>query len=230
MNHSESIKQIAAALAAFQREVKDPTRNGENPHFKSKYVQLDGLLAAVRPILANHGLSLMQSTGGDGVNISVSTLIMHTSGEWIETEPLVLKAQQATPQGAGSACTYGRRFSLSAALGVAWDDDDDGNAASAQKPAPKAEDKPAPKTEDKPAPKAKAGKADSRAEYMAKIKAAMQSQHISADDGKAIWRLKFGAQSTADLNDSELKDLAENIVNYAVELMGTDDEKLMEGV
>lgn len=214
MNHSESIKQIAAALAAFQSEVKDPTRNGENPHFKSKYVQLDGLLAAVRPILANHGLSLMQSTGGDGVNISVSTLIMHTSGEWIETEPLVLKAQQATPQGAGSACTYGRRFSLSAALGVAWDDDDDGNAASAPKPAPKA----------------KAKKADNRAEYMAKIKAAMQSQHISADDGKAICRMKFGANSTADLNDSELKDLAENIVNYAVELMGTDDEKLMEGI
>ena len=214
MKHSESIKQIAAALAAFQSEVKDPTRNGENPHFKSKYVQLDGLLAAVRPILANHGLSLMQSTGGDGVNISVSTLIMHTSGEWIETEPLVLKAQQATPQGAGSACTYGRRFSLSAALGVAWDDDDDGNAASAPKPAPKA--------------KAKAK--DNRAEYMAKIKAAMQSQHISADDGKAICRIKFGANSTADLNDSELKDLAENIVNYAVELMGTDDEKLMEGI
>lgn len=77
-----------------------------------------------------------------------------------------------------------------------------------------------------PAPK----KADNRAEYMAKIKAAMQSQHISPDDGKAICRLKFGANSTADLNDSELKDLAENIVNYAVELMGTDDEKLMEGV
>lgn len=213
MKHSESIKQIAAALAAFQSEVKDPSRNGENPHFKSKYVQLDGLLAAVRPILANHGLSLMQSTGGDGVNISVSTLIMHTSGEWIETEPLVLKAQQATPQGAGSACTYGRRFSLSAALGVAWDDDDDGNAASAPKPEPKA----------------KAEKADNRAEYMAKIKEAMQTQHISADDGKAICRMKFGAQSTADLNDSELKDLAENIVNYAVELFG-DDDKLMEGV
>ena len=212
MNHSESIKEIAAALAKFQSEVKDPTRNGENPHFKSKYVQLDGLLAAVRPILANHGLSLMQSTGGDGVNISVSTLIMHTSGEWIETEPLVLKAQQATPQGAGSACTYGRRFSLSAALGVAWDDDDDGNAASAPKPAPKAKQK-----------------KDNRAEYMAKIKEAMQSQHISAEDGKAICRMKYGAKCTADLNDSELKDLAENIVNYAVELFG-DDNKLMEGV
>ena len=214
MNHSESIKQIAAALAAFQAEVKDPARDGENPHFRSKYVQIDGLLAAVRPILSKHGLSVVQSTGGDGQDISVTTEIMHTSGEWIRTDALILKAVKADPQGAGSAVTYGRRYSLSAALGVAWDDDDDGNAASAPKPAPKA--------------KAKAK--DSRAEYMAKIKTAMQSQHISADDGKAICRMKFGANSTADLNDSELKDLAENIVNYAVELMGTDDEKLMEGI
>ena len=213
MNHSESIKQIAAALAAFQSEVKDPARDGENPHFRSKYVQIDGLLAAVRPILSKHGLSVVQSTGGDGQDISVTTEIMHTSGEWIRTDALILKAVKADPQGAGSAVTYGRRYSLSAALGVAWDDDDDGNAASAPKPTPKAK-----------------AKKDTRAEYMAKIKTAMQSQHISADDGKAICRMKFGANSTADLNDSELKDLAENIVNYAVELMGTDDEKLMEGI
>lgn len=213
MKHSESIKQIAAALAAFQSEVKDPARDGENPHFRSKYVQIDGLLAAVRPILSKHGLSVVQSTGGDGQDISVTTEIMHTSGEWIRTDALILKAVKADPQGAGSAVTYGRRYSLSAALGVAWDDDDDGNAASAPKPAPKA--------------KAKAK--DNRAEYMAKIKEAMQSQHISADDGKAICRMKFGAKSTADLNDSELKDLADNIVNYAVELFG-DDNKLMEGV
>ena len=212
MNHSESIKEIAAALAAFQSEVKDPARDGENPHFRSKYVQIDGLLAAVRPILSKHGLSVVQSTGGDGQDISVTTEIMHTSGEWIRTDALILKAVKADPQGAGSAVTYGRRYSLSAALGVAWDDDDDGNAASAPKPAPKA----------KP-------KKDNRAEYMAKIKEAMQTQHISAEDGKAICRMKFGAKSTADLNDSELKDLAENIVNYAVELFG-DDEKMMEGI
>ena len=214
MQHSESIAKIAEALAAFQSEVKDPARDGENPHFRSKYVQIDGLLAAVRPILSKHGLSIVQSTGGNGQDVSVSTMLLHNSGEWIETDALMIKPAKADPQGCMSAITYSRRYSLSAALGVAWDDDDDGNAASAPKPAPKA----------------KAKKADNRAEYMAKIKNAMQSQHISADDGKAICRMKFGANSTADLNDSELKDLAENIVNYAVELMGTDDEKLMDGV
>ena len=66
----------------------------------------------------------------------------------------------------------------------------------------------------KPAPKAKAKAKDNRADCLAKIKEAMETQHISAEDGKAICRMKFGAKSTADLNDSELKDLAENIVNY----------------
>ena len=212
MRHSESIKEIAAALAAFQSEVKDPSRNGENPHFKSKYVQLDGLLAAVRPILANHGLSLMQSTGGDGVNISVSTLIMHTSGEWIETEPLVLKAQQATPQGAGSACTYGRRFSLSAALGVAWDDDDDGNAASTP---PKA----APKKAAKP----------SRDTLLKQVAAGANKHSISNDDMRQIIKRQYNKESSSDLTDAEVADLAANFERYAIEII-EDEANLMEGI
>ena len=218
MNHSESIKQIAAALAAFQAEVKDPTRNGENPHFKSKYVQLDGLLAAVRPILAKHGLSLMQSTGGDGVNISVSTLIMHTSGEWIETEPLVLKAQQATPQGAGSACTYGRRFSLSAALGVAWDDDDDGNAAS--NPPAKAKTK---------------AKTPTKDDYLREVAAEAKKQHLGGKEVQYILRTRYQKSASSELTLEEASDLAANFIQYAVTYinemgMNEDDNKLMEGV
>lgn len=220
MRHSESIKEIAAALAAFQSEVKDPSRNGENPHFKSKYVQLDGLLAAVRPILANHGLSLMQSTGGDGVNISVSTLIMHTSGEWIETEPLVLKAQQATPQGAGSACTYGRRFSLSAALGVAWDDDDDGNAASTP---PKAE-KP------KAAPKAKAKtEAPRKVDSLRAIAAAAKEIGVTNDDIKEVMRRHYNKGVSNELTDAEAAEMEKNFVAWVAEVKD-DDEKLMEDI
>ena len=57
-------------------------------------------------------------------------MLLHSSGEWIESEPFTLKSQKVDPQGAGSAVTYGRRYSLSAILGVAWDTDDDGQAAS----------------------------------------------------------------------------------------------------
>ena len=218
MNHSESIKEIAAALAAFQNEVKDPSRNGENPDFKSKYVQLDGLLDAVRPVLSKHGLSVIQSTGGNGQDISVTTMLLHTSGEWIETDALVLKAVKTDPQGAGSAVTYGRRYSLSAALGVAWDDDDDGNAASTTKPAPR---------------KA-ATKAPSKADNLRTVAAAAKAQHLKNDDVKEIMIERYGKTTSADLTDAEAADFAQNFIPYAVEWMdkkcGSDDEKLMEGI
>lgn len=217
MNHSESIAKIAAALAAFQSEVKDPARDGENPHFRSKYVQLDGLLAAVRPILSKHGLSVMQSTGGDGQDISVTTEIMHTSGEWIRTDALILKAVKADPQGAGSAVTYGRRYSLSAALGVAWDDDDDGNAASAP-----------PKSKVKSAPKA------TKNDHLKAVAEAAKKQHVKNEEIKEIMQEVYGKATSAELSDDEAADFAKNFVAYAVQWMAkksnADDEKLMEGV
>lgn len=133
MNKSESIKNLAVALAKFQEEVKNPPKSADNPFYKSKYTTLDVIVDTVKPLLAKQGLSYIQSPGGDGEKISITTLIMHTSGEWIETDPLVLKADKANAQGAGSAITYARRYALAAALGVASDEDDDGNVASGNK-------------------------------------------------------------------------------------------------
>lgn len=129
MNKSDSIKNLAAALAKFQGEVKNPANTADNPFFKSKYAPLQDVLNIVRPLLSKHGLSIIQIPQGDGANVSVSTLLLHESGEWIELEPLVLKADKPTAQGAGSAITYARRYSLSAVLGISSEDDDDGNHA-----------------------------------------------------------------------------------------------------
>ena len=130
MNKSESISKLATALSQFQAEISNPKNTANNPFFKSKYAPLNDILTLVRPIMAKHGLSILQSPGGDGTLITISTIIMHISGEWIEPEPLVLKAAKSDPQGAGSAITYGRRYSLSAILGISSEDDDDGNHAS----------------------------------------------------------------------------------------------------
>ncbi|WP_461369718.1 ERF family protein, partial [Candidatus Darwinibacter acetoxidans] len=127
MNHSESIANIAKALVSFQAEIKNPANTADNPFFKSKYAPLNEILNYVRPVLSKHGLAVVQSPGGDGDVTTITTLLMHTSGEWIETDPLGLKAEKQTAQGTGSAVTYGRRYSLSAALGISSEDDDDGN-------------------------------------------------------------------------------------------------------
>ena len=128
MKKSESTIELAKALAKFQSEIKDPSKSGKANY--GKYVTLDELLESIRPVLSQNGLSFLQFPGGDGQLITITTVLLHSSGEWIESEPFTLKPQKVDPQGAGSAVTYGRRYSLSAILGVAWDADDDGTAAS----------------------------------------------------------------------------------------------------
>jgi hypothetical protein len=151
MNKSESIKNFAAAMATFQGEVKNPPKSADNPFYKSKYTTLDVLIDTAKPLLKSNGLSFIQSCSGDGVNIIVTTLLMHNSGEWVESDPLTLRADKATAQGAGSAITYARRYALAAALGLASDEDDDGNQAETTANKPKQEQK-KPK-EDKPTDK-----------------------------------------------------------------------------
>lgn len=133
MNKSESIKEIATALAKFQAEVENPKNTQDNPFFKSKYAPLNDILNLVRPLLTKQGLSVLQSPSGDGERITITTMLMHSSGEWIELDPLILKADKVTAQGAGSAITYGRRYAVSALLGISSEDDDDGNSASGKK-------------------------------------------------------------------------------------------------
>lgn len=138
MRTSESISNISAALAKFQSEVKQPKKDTNNPFFNKKYVPLEGVVAVITEPLAKHGLSYIQSTGTDGENVTVTTLLMHTSGEFIESDPLKLPGHQVqrgggkdfNPQGIGSAITYGRRYSLTALLGIASEEDDDGNSGS----------------------------------------------------------------------------------------------------
>lgn len=129
MKHSDNLDQIAPALSALQGNIKNPQNTATNPFFKSKYAPLSDILNLARPLLFEHGLSLIQSPGGSENDVSVTTLIVHKSGQWIESDPLILKPDKVTPQGAGSAITYARRYAVSAMLGISSEDDDDGNHA-----------------------------------------------------------------------------------------------------
>lgn len=131
MNKSESIVELAKALAQFQGEVKQPTKDGKNPHFKSSYVTLDGVVQAITETASKHGLSFMQfpiNSLNDN-RIGVKTLVMHTSGEFIETEPIYAAPAKTDAQAAGSVITYLKRYSLAAIFGITSDVDDDGNGA-----------------------------------------------------------------------------------------------------
>lgn len=130
MKRSESIKELAMALSKFQGEVNNPKNVAENPFFNSKYAPLDVVINVIKEPLKNNGLSYVQEpTSEDGVTVSMVTTIMHSSGEWIESNALKLKNEKPTAQGSGSSITYARRYQLTAMLGIASEDDDDGNIA-----------------------------------------------------------------------------------------------------
>lgn len=129
MTTSESIKEIATALAKAQSEFEGIIKDASNPFFKSKYATLDNIVTTVKPVLAKYGLSVSQGNEPTESGIIVTTLLMHTSGEWLRSE-LSMPVVKNDPQGYGSAITYGRRYAYSAILGVATEEDDDANSAS----------------------------------------------------------------------------------------------------
>lgn len=129
---SLTVGKLAEALAKAQAEMDGAAKDATNPHFKSKYADLASIRDACRP-LSKHGIAVLQPTKADGNRVTVTTLLMHSSGEWI-AEELTLTALQATPQAVGSAITYGRRYGLASMVGIA-PEDDDGEAAEGRGPA-----------------------------------------------------------------------------------------------
>lgn len=130
MQMSENINELATALAKAQGEMKNAGKTSDNPFFKSKYADLAEILNAVREPLSKYGLSISQLYDGMGVpdkTITVTTLLMHSSGQYISNSANYPVAK-ADIQGVGSAITYARRYSLAAILGLSQEDDD-GNAA-----------------------------------------------------------------------------------------------------
>lgn len=132
MKHSDKLDLLFKALTTFRKQVKQPVKSADNPFFKSKYVDIDGVVKAIDDGCKETGLSFVQETvsepGDKGV--SVTTIITHESGQFIELGSLSLPADKQNPQGFGSALTYAKRYSLSAAFGITSDIDDDANMAS----------------------------------------------------------------------------------------------------
>lgn len=137
---SESIGNLALALAKAQGEMGAAAKDANNPHFKSRYADLASIMDACRAPLAKHGLAVSQlpCRENDG-SVGLTTILLHESGEFLGSS-LTARPAQENPQVVGSLLTYLRRYALAAIVGVV-SDDDDGEAAAAptRKPAPRQE-------------------------------------------------------------------------------------------
>lgn len=133
MNKSETIANLAAALVKAQGKIEGATKDKTNPHFRSKYADLSSVVDAIKGPATENGLAYTQLLHDADNSAKVETIIIHSSGEWLSCGIISVPVSKNDAQGYGSALTYARRYSLSAAFGVA-PEDDDGNAASKAAP------------------------------------------------------------------------------------------------
>lgn len=127
MKMSDSIAQLAEALAKAQGQIDDASKGSKNPFFNSKYADLAAVRAVIREPLAVNDIAVIQFPRSLNGEVEVETMLTHKSGEYM-SETLRLPVGKWDAHGIGSAITYARRYGLMSLLGIATDDDD-GNAA-----------------------------------------------------------------------------------------------------
>jgi len=131
---------LAQALVAFHKDAPKISLDATNPHFKSKFASLPGIMDTVRKPLADVGLVVLQhpcvlDSGMPGLR----TTLLHSSGER-EEDVMALAVDKPGPQAQGAALTYARRYAVLSILGLVGDEDDDANSAEqpkSAKPEPK---------------------------------------------------------------------------------------------
>lgn len=127
------MKQISTALLKAQSQMSNPKKGSTNPFFKSKYADLNSIREAVIPVLNENGISVLQPIVHFENKNFVKTILLHESGELLEslTEIVYNKVNDAQAQGSG--ISYARRYALQSFVCVGADDDD-GQKAVQNKP------------------------------------------------------------------------------------------------
>ncbi len=140
MIFSDSNTKIAQALAKSWGELENPKHNASvsvktksGGQYTFDYTDLGGILDEAKRVYKENGISILQNASTKEVNgnlmISVETMLLHSSGEWVKSEPLKMPSSTSM-QDMGGQITYMKRYSLSALLGIATEKDDDANGAS----------------------------------------------------------------------------------------------------
>lgn len=133
METSLEIGAIAKSLAAAQtkmggafvasHEAKIPGKEGRQG-YSYKYGDLSDALTALRSTLNSHGVAIVQSTGTVDRGVQITTMLVHESGQWVKSDPLLMPVSTNNAQAVGSAITYARRYQLLGMVGLAPEDDD----------------------------------------------------------------------------------------------------------
>lgn len=139
MNHSDSIANLAVALAQAQAELPSVPLDGHNSFNNTRYSTLKKTMETARPILAKHGLAVTQIVISSEDRIGIETVLLHSSGEWISntaTVPTVDEKGKSAAQVVGSTISYLRRYAFAAIVGLYTDEESDGPAPARKQQTP----------------------------------------------------------------------------------------------
>lgn len=155
LEHGNS--ELFDGLSKFRANVIQPIKSAENPFFKSKYVDMDGVVNAVDKGCKGTGIAWFQEVQAGESVVEVKTVVTHADGGYIILGPVSMPVGgKKDAQAVGSATTYAKRYALAAAFGISSDVDDDANvnqpASGHARPAP-TRTKPAAKPTPKPTAK-----------------------------------------------------------------------------
>lgn len=125
---SDSLDKLAPALSKLQGGLENVKRDSANPFFKSKYSTLTSVWDEARAKLQANGFSLIQAPLKSSQGVILKTMLLHSSGQFIAST-FFMPVEKISAQDFGKAITYARRYCMCSVLGIAPDDDDDGNTA-----------------------------------------------------------------------------------------------------
>ena len=132
IEQSETISKIATAICKAQAQMGAAIKGAENPFFKSTYADLSSVIEVIKPAFTANDLSYLQFPISTDTSAGVTTRIMHSSGEWLESSFLIPCKPDA--HGMGSAITYSRRYCLMSVAGIPTADDDGNSSIKAAPP------------------------------------------------------------------------------------------------
>jgi hypothetical protein len=131
---SECVAAIATALAKAQTELSNPEKamvgtvhnNRSDIPQSFRYASLSSGLDIIRKTLGGQQIAIAQTTNIDraGGTVNLTTVLLHTSGEWISSDwPVCQLSETSAPRRMGAALTYARRYALFTMVGIAGEDD-----------------------------------------------------------------------------------------------------------
>lgn len=201
MNKSESIANLAKALSQAQNEFEGAKTDSTNPHYRSKYADIHSIINATRAPLSKYELSLVQHPEHENGVDYLMTILLHSSGEWIQSKAKMNPTKQ-DPQGIGAAITYFRRYCQAAMLNVAQEDDD-GNSNRSDSSAPPADDS----SNDS----GKSKKATEKQSNFVMLELSKKGYRKAPDILKAFEAMGYSYQSRADIDFDEVNTILKKI-------------------